>query len=152
MPRKSGHSPTQDFSCSKCQQCPLESLCASDTPGTRHWMDFSIFLGKLSTRSKMSPAQCLTHSRCLEIHFLPIVHVMQNRTLVLKDTVDANLHCIWAPWGSKGNWMRNSRWPISLMPRIQRCHCCCLGSVPGPGTSAYCGCGQKQDKINFMKC
>ena len=30
--------------------------------------------------------------------------------------------------------------------RIRRCHCCGVGSIPGLGTSACQGCGQKIEK------
>ena len=30
--------------------------------------------------------------------------------------------------------------------RIQLCHCCIAGSIPGLGTAAYCGHGQKKKK------
>ena len=26
------------------------------------------------------------------------------------------------------------------------CHCCCMGLIPGLGTSTYCMCGQKKKK------
>lgn len=36
-------------------------------------------------------------------------------------------------------------WWISGL-RIQHCHFCGLGSIHGPGTSAWCGCGKKTKK------
>ena len=37
--------------------------------------------------------------------------------------------------------------PNGLLLRIQCCHCCALGLIPGPGTSAWCKIGQK---IKYM--
>lgn len=75
--------------------------CATDLPGTRHWTDFSIFLGTLSTKTSL--AQRVTHRRHRE-SFSPLFHVTQNRTLVFKHTIDANLHFLLVSSGSKRNW------------------------------------------------
>ena len=36
--------------------------------------------------------------------------------------------------------------PGGLAVKYPLCHCCGIGSIPGPGTSACYGCGQKNTK------
>ena len=33
----------------------------------------------------------------------------------------------------------------------QPCHCCGMGLIPGPRTSACCGCGQKEKKLSLQR-
>ena len=34
---------------------------------------------------------------------------------------------------------------VAEQVRIQHCHCCGTGSIPGPGTSACCGCQERKE-------